>query len=66
MLDAATRRLAGLADQAVGALGDNLGPDIPGYVRLKASAAVLDFLLKLRGQREIETRLARLEEKIHD
>ena len=66
LLDRASRRLAMLADAAIDALEDNLSQDTPAYVRIGASKAVLDYLLKLRGLVEVEARLSKLEAMIND
>ena len=66
LLDAATRRLLTLQDDAIGAFEDVLtgGPDVTDTARLRAAQAVLDYLLKLREMRSIEERLAALEAKV--
>lgn len=66
LLDRASRRLTMLADRAIDALEDNLRDDVPAYVRIGASKAVLDYLLKLRGIVEVEARLTKLEAMIND
>lgn len=66
LVDKASRRLAILADKAIDALEDNLSQDTPAYVRIGASKAVLDYLLKLRGLVEVEARLTKLEGLLDD
>lgn len=66
LIDKASRRLAILADAAITALADNLSQDAPAYVRINASKAVLDYLLKLRGLVEVEARLSKLEGLLDD
>jgi len=66
LLDAATRRLLTLQDDAIGAFEDVLtgGPDVTDTARLRAAQAVLDYLLKLRELRSVEERLTALEAKV--
>lgn len=66
LLDAATRRLLTLQDDAIGAFEDVLtgGPDVTDTARLRAAQAVLDYLLKLREMRSVEERLTALEAKV--
>lgn len=66
LLDAATRRLLTLQDNAIGAFEDVLtgGPDVTDTARLRAAQAVLDYLLKLRELRSVEERLTALEAKV--
>jgi hypothetical protein len=66
-IDAATRRLIGLQSAAVDCLQETLSDRkaLPG-IRLRASQSILDYLLKLRELRNIESRLAALEKIIGD
>lgn len=66
LLDAATRRLLTLQDDAIGAFESLLAEDSAASdtVRLRAASAVLDHLLKLRELRDIEQRLTALEQAI--
>jgi gamma-glutamyl:cysteine ligase YbdK (ATP-grasp superfamily) len=62
-IDAATRRLIALQDSAVDALEQVLADaKTSAAVRVRASAVVLEYLLKLRELRNMEQRLSRLEE----
>lgn len=64
-IDGATRRLVGLADSAVDTLGDLLdSKDASETVRLRAAQSIIDNLLKLRELRNLEQRIAALEERI--
>jgi len=61
-IDATTRRLVGLQDGAIDTIKALLDDKTtPATVRLRAAAAVLDYLLKLRELRNVEARLAALE-----
>jgi hypothetical protein len=62
-IDAATRRLVGLQDKAVGALESILdNPAAHPSLRLRAAVCVLEQLIRLRELRNTEARLAALEE----
>lgn len=62
IIDQATRRLLSLQYQAIDTLAEVLSDDQAGAsVRLRAAQAVLDYLLKLRELRNLETRLVELE-----
>ena len=64
-IDAATRRLVVLADEAINTLRDLIkSTDATDSVRLRAAQAVLAHLLKLRELRNVEQRLTELERKI--
>ncbi len=64
-IDAATRRLVGLQSLAIAAFRDALtDPEVSDGVRIRAAENVLNYLLKLRELRNIETRLTRLEENL--
>lgn len=61
-IDTATRRLIGLQDRAINAIHYVLAdPNTAPALRLRAAQTVLDYLLKLRELRNIESRLAALE-----
>lgn len=61
-LSGITRRLVGLADQAVKSIAEILSdPGLPSLTKLRAAEAVLSNLLKLRDQVDIENRIAKLE-----
>jgi hypothetical protein len=60
-----TRRLVGLADEAVKTIQDVLkGGLTPPGIRLRAAESVLANLLKLRDQITLEERISRLEEAL--
>jgi hypothetical protein len=62
-IDAATRQLVSLADEAIGTLrGLIKSEEATDSIRLRAAQSVLDYLLRLREARDTEQRLARLEE----
>lgn len=62
MLDAATRRLLQLQDEAIGTVQAIMQDcEASAGVRLRAAQAVLDYLLKLRELRNVEQRLTALE-----
>ena len=62
LLDAATRRLLGLQGQAIETFESVLADAAASQaVRLRAAQAVLDYLLKLRELRNVESRLVALE-----
>lgn len=64
-IDAATRRLLGLQNAAIDTLGNVLKDvDNSPNVRISAARSVLDFLLKLRELRNVESRLIALEQVI--
>jgi hypothetical protein len=66
-IDAATRRLIGLQDSAIGVLEEVLNnPECFVWARLTAARSVLDYLLKLRELRNVEERLAALEAMLPD
>ncbi len=64
LLDAATRRLLSLQDDAISTFEGMLSDDseASATVKLRAAQAVLDYLLKLRELRDIEQRLTALEQ----
>lgn len=64
LLDAATRRLLSLQDDAISTFADMLSDDseASATVKLRAAQAVLDYMLKLRELRDIEQRLTTLEQ----
>lgn len=64
LLDAATRRLLALQENAIGTFESLLADDSAASdaVRLRAASAVLDYLLKLRELRDVEHRLTTLEQ----
>ena len=64
-IDAATRQLVVLADEAIATLRDLIkSNDATDNIKLRAAQAVLAHLLKLRELRNVEQRLAELERKI--
>lgn len=66
-IDAATRRLIGLQGAAIDTLQETLSDrKALAGIRLRASQSILDYLLKLRELRNIESRLAALEKIIND
>lgn len=66
-INQATRRLLGLQDKAVGILEGIMDDDeASDSVRLRAATNVLDYLLKLRELRNVEDRLAALEEAVNE
>lgn len=65
-IDAATRRLLGLQSDAIDTLANTLSdPKAGAAVKLRAAQAILDYLLKMRELRNIESRLIRLEVMIY-
>lgn len=63
-IDAAVRRLVGLQDAAITVFDDVLAnPAISPTVRLRAASSVIDYLLRLRELRNLEERLAALEDR---
>lgn len=66
-IDAATRRLIGLQGAAIDTLHDTLSDRkaLPG-IRMRAAQSILDFLMRLRELRNVESRLAKLEAIIHE
>jgi hypothetical protein len=61
-IDAATRRLLGLQESAIGTLEGVLNDDdASAHARVRAAGMVIDYLLKLRELRNVESRLAALE-----
>jgi hypothetical protein len=61
-IDAATRRLLGLQESAIATLEGVLNdPDASHTARVRAAGMVIDYLLKLRELRNVESRLAALE-----
>lgn len=66
LLDAATRRLLGLQEQAISTLERMLadGSAASDTVKLRAAEQVLSHLLKLRELRDIEQRLTALEQSM--
>lgn len=67
LIDAATRRLLALQDSAIDTFERLLAKSSTASdaVRLRAAQSVLDYLLKLRELRNIETRLTALEQTVH-
>jgi phage terminase small subunit len=66
-INQATRRLLGLQQAAIDTLGGILQDDsAPAGVRVRAAESVLDLLLRLRDLRDVEDRLARLEQQLHE
>lgn len=67
IIDRATRRLLTLHDQAINVFDEIMGDDdcAPG-TKLRAAQSILDYLLKLRELRNVEARLAALEEKVNN
>ena len=66
-IDAAVRRLVGLQDAAVDVFDDVLSnSSISPTVRLRAASSVIDYLLKLRELRNLEERLAALEDRYNN
>jgi len=66
-IDAAVRRLVGLQDAAVTVFDDVLSnSSISPTVRLRAASSVIDYLLKLRELRNLEERLAALEDRYNN
>lgn len=63
-IDQATRRLVGFQDSAVGKLGSLITSGGSEYIQLKAAQSVVDYLLKLRELRNLESRIHALEEVI--
>lgn len=62
-IDKATRRLVILQDEAIQTIEEIMTDDnAPASTRLRAATSVLDYLLKLRELRNVEQRLAALEE----
>lgn len=67
VIDAAGRRLLGLVDDAIDAIGDLLKPGAADAIRLRAAGEVLDRLHTWRQDVIFEDRLAALEREIgHD
>lgn len=66
-IDAATRRLIGLQGKAIDTLEETMADRqaLPG-IRMRAAQSILDFLMRLRDLRNIETRLAALEAIINE
>ena len=66
-IDEATRRLIGLQSDAINVLQDTLTDRkaLPG-IRMRAAQSILDFLMRLRELRNVESRLAKLEAIIHE
>ena len=65
-IDAATRHLVSLADQAINVLRQTmLDDEVSATVRVRAAQSVLDHLLKLRELRNVEQRLTKLEEALY-
>lgn len=67
IIDQATRRLLTLHDQAINVFDQIMSNDAcsPG-TKLRAAQSILDYLLKLRELRNLESRLAALEEKVNN
>jgi uncharacterized protein YaaQ len=67
LIDAATRRLIGLQEAAIETIFIILKDEQSGpAVRLRAAQSVLDHVLKLRELRDIESRIAHIEEVIRN
>lgn len=65
LLDAATRRLLGLQEDAIEVFEAVLkDARVSASARLRAAQAVLDYLLKLRELRDVEQRLTALEQAV--
>lgn len=64
VIDAAGRRLLGLVDDAIDAIGDLLKPGAADAIRLRAAGEVLDRLHTWRQDVIFEDRLAALEREI--
>lgn len=65
-IDAATRRLIGLADGAIVVTGRVMtDAENSPAVRLRAAGQVLDNLMRLRELRNVEDRLVKLEEAVN-
>lgn len=60
-IDRAARRLIGLQDQALSVLAGVLCGTDSATVKVRAAQTVLEFTLRLRELRNIESRLAKLE-----
>lgn len=66
-LDAAGRRLVGLADEAIETVRAIMEDDtMPPAVRLRAAGTVLDTLFKIRELAGLEQRVSRLEDLQHE
>jgi hypothetical protein len=64
-IDAATRRLLGLQESAIATLEGVLDDaDASPSARVRAAGMVIDYLLKLRELRNVESRLAALEQAL--
>lgn len=66
VIDAAGRRLLGLVDDAIDAIGDLLKPGVADAIRLRAAGEVLDRLHTWRQDVIFEDRLAALERESHE
>ncbi len=64
VIDSAGRRLLGLVDDAIDAIGDLLKPGVADAIRLRAAGEVLDRLHTWRQDTIFEDRLASLEREI--
>lgn len=65
MIDAATRRLIGLADGAIDTVEQTrTSTRAMPAIQLRAAQTILDYLLKLRELRSFEERLEQLEAKV--
>lgn len=61
-IDMATRRLIGLQDQAIDALTEVLNDkEVSQAVRVRASQIVLEYLMRMRDLRNLESRLVKIE-----
>jgi len=65
-LDAATRRLAGLGNDAIDVMARIMASGENETTRLRAAQAVLDNLLRLRELRGVEERLTALEAAVYE
>ena len=65
-LDAATRRLAGLGNDAIDTMAKIMTSGENETNKLRAAQSILDNLLRLRELRDVEERLSALEEKVND
>jgi hypothetical protein len=67
MIDAATRHLVQLQQPAIETIKTILNcEDVSPNTRLRAAQTILDYLIKLRELRNLENRLATLEETINE
>jgi len=64
-IDQATRQLVMLQDPAISVFARSMAPDQPASIRLRAATAILDFMIRIRELRNMEQRLADLEEQVY-